>query len=157
CMSNQQCSDENGQLPYICKTKGGDCVPLLSKECAKVVGDSNDDNPLLVGGLFRPNSMLPYQAAVVLGAELALDEITKNLVGIPIGANGTRRPLVMIECDSENDALIPAKHLVNDIGVPAIIGPLTDQQVIDVALNVAVPKGTMMLTPSVASPAVVEV
>lgn len=151
CTSNKACSDENGQVPYICKTPGTPCTKLYSDDCQKIIGDYTDDNAVFYGILLN-HSASTYVTAPIDGIDLAVEEITKNVVGLPFGKDGSRRPLVFISCDTANDKLRAAKHLIEDIGVPAIVGPSNSDDLVEVALKEAVPKGVMLLSPQATSP-----
>jgi ABC-type branched-subunit amino acid transport system substrate-binding protein len=56
--------------------------------------------------------------------------------------------LVMVSCDESTNLIRAAEHLVKDLGVPAIVGPNTSQDTLDVSTNVTVPGGTVVITPT---------
>src|SRR5204862_4543158 len=58
------------------------------------------------------------------------------------------RPLVMVSCDESTNLVRAAQHLVNDLEVPAIVGPNTSQDTLDVSAKVTVPGGTVVITPT---------
>src|SRR5207237_320623 len=68
---------------------------------------------------------------------------------VPAGstsANG--RPLVLVSCDESTNLVRAATHLVNDLHVPAIVGPNTSQDTLDVSTKVTVPGGTVVMSPT---------
>jgi ABC-type branched-subunit amino acid transport system substrate-binding protein len=66
-------------------------------------------------------------------AELAVNEITANVVGVPGGGGGRPRPLASLACDESQDEIRAATHLVDDVGVAAIVGAGTSGDTIAVA------------------------
>ncbi len=85
--------------------------------------------------------------------ELAIDDFTQTVVGLPGGANNKPRPFVLVECDDGSDntkASSAATHLV-DVGVPAIIGPGGSGLATAVIQNVTIPAGVLVISPSATS------
>lgn len=157
CTSNKQCLDDNGQLPYICKSPGQPCTALLSKDCSKIIGNQKslaDDNVIILGhltGYTGPEK--DYANLTADGMQLATEEIATNAVGLPVLSDGQRHPLVFLSCDSTANYLRAAKHLVEDVGVPAIIGPTdTSDQALSVAVKLAIPDDVMLMQPWSGSP-----
>ena len=54
----------------------------------------------------------------------------------------------MVSCDASTDLVRAATHLVGDLHVPAIVGPNTSQDTLDVSTKVTVPGGTVVMSPS---------
>ncbi len=131
------------------KTPVAHCVKLLSEDCDGITGDYSNSQAIFVGSLFSTKgptaaTNLPRQQSAALGIEQI------NMAGgIPAGntsANG--RPLVMVSCDESTNLVRAAKHLVNDLHVPAIVGPNTSQDTLDVSTQVTVPGGTVVMSPT---------
>ena len=162
CKTNQECTDkftsdavgEGGAAPGVVaaaciKKPHGHCVPLLSDDCDTITGDYTDDSAIFIGSLFSTKgptaaTNLPRQQSAALGVE----EIN-NKGGIPNGdtsANG--RTLVMISCDESTNLVRAATHLVSDLQVPAIVGPNTSQDTLDVSTKVTVKGGTVVMSPT---------
>src|SRR5437763_1338359 len=66
----------------------------------------------------------------------------------PRTAGGSRRPIVVLSCDEFANSTRAATHLIEELHVPAIVGPNTSQDTIDLSNNVSVKGGTVMMTPS---------
>jgi branched-chain amino acid transport system substrate-binding protein len=125
-------------------------VDALAPDCALVTGPLGEEGVITLG------SILPTEGdAATIGrpleqaARLALLEI--NDAG---GLGGGRR-LAMVHCDSRGNraqGVEVARHLVERLGVPLIIGPAFSSVFIDVTTQVSAPGGTMTLSPSATSP-----
>ncbi len=154
CVTNQECTDKLA-APAICRQRDHLCIRLLSPECARITGDVLDDSVIIFGSI---NSVTgtngPSGLARQSSAELALNEIKASVSGIRPNADGKPRPLALVSCDDTVDSLAPARHLANDLEVPAIIGIASSSRVIDVATNVTIPKGVLLLTAAATSPAI---
>jgi len=166
CQTNQQCTDRAnadgstpaaavggaamaGPIAAVCVKPEGRCVQLLNEDCDAVTGDYLNDRAIILGSLFSTKGTqaatnLPRQQA----AALAIEQI--NAVGgVPGGESSAEaRPLVLVSCDESSNLVRAAEHLVNDLGVPAIIGPNTSQDTLDVSSKVTVPGGTVVITPT---------
>lgn len=138
----------DGPMPMICIKTASRCVPLLTAECTKVTGDYLDDQAIILGSMFSTSGA---QAEVNLAREksaiLAIDEI--NMAGgVPAGATSAGgRPLVLVSCD-EAKLLQAGAHLVNDLHVPAIIGPNTSQDVLDLSNKLTIAASTLVVSPT---------
>jgi len=76
--------------------------------------------------------------------------------GIPGATAGVLRPLVLVSCGSSQDLLRAGSHLVNDLRVPAIVGPTTSQDTITLTQQVTAPGGTVLITPTAAASSVAD-
>ncbi len=162
CTTNQECSDRLSEdamgeaggtgtaVAAACvKSPIPHCVKLLSEDCDSITGDYLNDRAIFLGSLFSTKgptaaTNLPRQQS----AALAIEQI--NMAGgIPSGSTSANpRPLVMVSCDESTDLRRAAKHLVNDLHVPAIVGPNTSQDTLDVSTDVTVPGGTVVMSPT---------
>lgn len=138
----------SGRVPAICEKTKGECVPLLSEDCTLVTGDYQNDQAIFIGSLFQTmNSTASQNVPRQQSATLAVEEI--NVAGgIPSEQAGKSRPLVMVSCDSSTDLIRAARHLVENIKVPAIVGPNTSQDTLDVSNQVTVKAGVAVLSPT---------
>lgn len=165
CATNQECTDkatqnaaengaggdggEQGVVPAVCIMPEGRCEPLLSEDCDSVTGDYLNDRAILIGSLFSTKgpqaaTNIPRQQA----AALAVEQIN-DVGGVPGGGTSTEpRPLVLVSCDETTNLVRAAEHLVKDLGVPAIVGPNTSQDTLDVSTKVTVPSGVVVITPT---------
>jgi branched-chain amino acid transport system substrate-binding protein len=62
------------------------------------------------------------------------------------------RPLALVACDDSVDASRATHHLVDDIGVPAIIGFRTSNEVIDLSTSTFIPRGVLTIAALNTSP-----
>jgi branched-chain amino acid transport system substrate-binding protein len=133
----------------FCLRASGRCVTLKSAECSKVTGPAADDDALLLGSLFATDGTSAAENnAYERAAMLAIQDI--NSVGGLTAAHpgGRPRPLVLVSCNTSRGALRPAQHLVQDLGVPAIVGPNDSQEALDVAVRVTIAHDTALLSPN---------
>ncbi len=162
CKTNQECTDafskeaigEGGAaattVAGACiKKPYAHCVKLLSDDCDGITGDYLDDKAIFVGSLFSTKGTtaatnLPRQQSATLGIEQI-----NTAGGIPLSdTTASGRPLVMVSCDESTNLVRAATHLVSDLQVPAIVGPNTSQDTIDVSNKVTVPGGTVVMSPT---------
>jgi ABC-type branched-subunit amino acid transport system substrate-binding protein len=164
CTTNQQCTDKassNAALPAaggandaavvasVCIKPEGRCAKLLSEDCSAITGDYLNDRAIILGSLFSTKGAqaatnLPRQQA----AALAIEQIDA-VGGVPTGETSAgARPLVLVSCDESTNLVRAAEHLVKDLKVPAIVGPNTSQDTLDVSTKVTVPAGTVVITPT---------
>jgi ABC-type branched-subunit amino acid transport system substrate-binding protein len=164
CVTNQDCIDKftadppdigvagaapDGPVAAVCIKPEQRCAALLSEDCNSITGDYTNDNAIIIGSLFSTKgpqaaTNIPRQQA----AALAVEQI--NAVGgIPAAAGSEEaRPLVLVSCDEVTNLLRAAEHLVKDLKVPAIVGPNTSQDTLEVSSKVTVPNGTVVITPT---------
>lgn len=155
CTSNVECSEilskdqgSDAPIPAACVKPEGRCVPLLTEHCDTITGDYRDPRAIFLGSLFSTKGA---QAATNLArqqsAALAIEQIN-DVGGVP--AYGHERPssLVLVSCDETTDLGRAATHLINDLKVPAIIGPNTSQDTLRVSSEFSSPAGTVVMTPT---------
>ncbi|HEX4476285.1 MAG TPA: ABC transporter substrate-binding protein [Polyangiaceae bacterium] len=159
CTTNNECTalatqlaadaGDGGTVPAVCTGMVKHCVNLYSVDCSYVTGDYTNDKAIIIGSLFSTKGSqgatnLPRQQS----ATLAVEEIN-NAGGVPSGQSaGSDRPLVMVSCDESTNLLRAAGHLVTDLGVPAIVGPNTSQDTIDVSNGLTIMAGTLVISPT---------
>jgi len=165
CATNQECTERAsmgaadalgaagagpGTVAAVCVKQGvSHCVNLLSEDCDHITGDYLNNRAIIVGSLFSTKGTtaatnLPRQQS----AELAIEQINAA-GGVPSGSTSANpRPLVMVSCDESTNLVRAAGHLVNDLHVPAIVGPNTSQDTLDVSTKVSVPGGTVVMSPT---------
>jgi ABC-type branched-subunit amino acid transport system substrate-binding protein len=153
CNTNVECTQKLGG-PAICRARDRRCAALLSPECPVVHGDVTNDDTIVFGTMFTlTGTNGPAGLARQRSAELALDEIKQSVGGIRSGVDGRPRPLAIVECDDNLDSVKPAAHLVDDVGVQAIVGVASSSRVIEVATSVTIPKGVLLISPTATTPA----
>ena len=166
CESNQQCIDEAAGSPAICRPSDGHCVEVLSEDCVEVFNSealARDDT--LVLGLLHPflNEFVSSGGPATNGVKMAFDELEAIRQGVPlVGDTRRTRKLAVVAChergarDEDEVHLRAARHLVEDLEVPAIIGCGFTPATIEVATQVTVPSGVLMLSPLSAGDAITQ-
>ena len=143
CKGHAECTGSPDN-PQACVA--GACVALASEDCTLGAGDLSGD-AIVIGALFQTTG--PAAATNVArqqSALLAVEEI--NAVGgVPAAGVGTRH-LALVTCDAALDVKRAARHLVDVLKVPAIVGPNTSQDTIAVTGEISAPGGTLLLTPT---------
>ena len=138
----------------ICRE--GQCVQLTTPECIVVRGNWRDPNAVFLGGYALLPREDPEGSTTVWDYELAVDELNSK-GGLP-DVNGTLHPLVIVICT--NDASAPGvdtlpkslSHLVDEVGVPAIVADLEPQNLIRAfQMTVAKSKQVFFLSPGAAT------
>jgi branched-chain amino acid transport system substrate-binding protein len=171
CHTNQECTDRAtaaaaaryedagpadgsdagppGTVPAMCVQSIGECVELLSDDCKTITGNYIDDNAILLGSLFSTSgTTASTNIQRQQSATLAIEEINNITGGGIPGKGGIKRPLVMLSCDEAVKASRAATHLIDELHVPAIVGPNTSQDTLDISNNISLMGGTVMMTPS---------
>ncbi len=164
CATNAECTEQataaaaadadadagssTATVPAICLQPEGRCVTLTSEDCTQVTGDYENDRSIVIGSLFAVQGTtatqnIPRQQS----AMLAIEEINAA-GGIPTSTYGSARPLAMVSCNTSSNLVRAANHLVNDLNVPAIVGPNTSQDTLDVSNKVTIQAGVVVLSPS---------
>jgi len=154
CATNAECMTRNGGAPAICRQDTKTCEALLSADCPKVYGDPSNDDAIVLGGLYTLSGVNQSSgSARMQSIELAIDDFTQTVVGLPGGSGGKPRPLVLVECDDQSDnghATDAANHLI-EVGVPAIIGPGGSGLATAVIQNATIPAGVLVVSASATS------
>ena len=152
CVSNAACSDEasaaaGSEVPAVCVKSSGKCVELLSTDCETVTGDYRSEDAIVIGSLFSTKGA---QAATNIqrqqSAMLAVAQIN-DVGGVP-SQSGTPKKLVLVSCDESTDLLRAGDHLVGELRVPAIVGPNTSQDTLDLSNSVSVPGRAVVMSPT---------
>ncbi len=156
CSTHAQCTAKASSAgnEVVARCVEGSCVELLSEDCKTVTGDPLEETSVLVGSLFATTGA---QGATNLqreqSARLAIEEVNSK-GGVPSSGSGHRK-LVMLSCDAAN-LTRAAKHLVDDLHVPAMVGPNTSQDTINVSNEVTVPGGTVVLSPTAVASSIID-
>ncbi len=150
CASNAECAAaarrDGHDEAVVCVRSKGKCVPLRSSDCNTISGDYRDEDAVVVGALLHDERDPSLERASFLAA----DEI--NSVGLPkLAESGRARPLVVVSCDGRGDVVRAARHLAEDLGVVAIVGPVADEDAVRVTQQVTSRSGTLLLSPSAAA------
>jgi branched-chain amino acid transport system substrate-binding protein len=156
CATNRDCSGRHGGAPWICrKEPAADlrrCVALESEDC-KVLGDREDvenDATLWFGTMYPTTGpRASYGIVAERGADLGRRDFMQIAHGLPsLRWDGPVRPVGLVVCNDANDAARAAHHLVDDVGVPAVIGVVPSQEIVDLATKIFVPNHVLVATES---------
>ena len=166
CSKNLDCVTRRG-ANWVCVRPEGACRSLLDGDCEVVLAGSRgaplsqkqevllDDDTIFFGFIADlrgsgKNAGLARRQAV----ELAVSDVHSVTQGIPGGASGQRRPIAFVTCSETKDATsapdpkVAARHLIDDLHVPAIIGASNSDTTINVFNGEALPKGTLLFSPN---------
>lgn len=114
-----------------------------------MTGDYADDDAITMASLFsttgaQANTNLARQQSAIL----AIEEINAA-GGIPMGpTSADSRPLVMISCDESVDLLRAGRHLLEELHVPAIVGPNTSQDTLDLSNKLSIAARSLVISPT---------
>ncbi len=156
CTKNADCS---GQGPLIV-CRACQCVNLTTELCTTIYTTGAqeealaDDNALYLGSILPTSGFdLDFGLIVQDAIKLAISDFAQG-GGIPLpGGTGTR-PIVLVGCSdgpNEDEYQAAAKHLVNDLGVQAIIGHAFSGATIQIATDVTIPAGVLLFSPTASS------
>ncbi|MBL9105718.1 MAG: protein kinase [Myxococcales bacterium] len=147
CATNADCA--GGEGPAICRAEQRRCVPLASERCRVIADEAavSRDDTLWVGAMYplgdRTSSFGVEGGRLV---ELARRDFVDLIGGLPPArAGGSPRPIGVILCDDADDYEAIAAHLVDDVGVPAVLGFGRSKEALDLASRHFVPKGVLAL------------
>jgi ABC-type branched-subunit amino acid transport system substrate-binding protein len=160
CTTNLECSKRvtagetdadggAGIIPAMCMKTTHRCVRLLSEDCTTITGDYTNDDAIVIGSMFSTTgAQATTNLARQQSAILAVEEINAA-GGVPAGGTSAGgRPLVMVSCDEAGHLLAAGSHLVRDLAVPAIIGPNTSQDTLDLSKMLTITGGTLVISPT---------
>jgi hypothetical protein len=123
CSSNRQCVAEHGGEAWHCHTQRHVCVEVASPDC-KVYAEphaAEADDVVWFGGMFPLAD--PNAASEMRATDLARQDFAQALGPSSARAGGLHaRPIGLAICDEGADALRAARHLADDVQVPAVIG-----------------------------------
>ncbi len=160
CSVNADCSSMGST--YVCRNST--CANLVTTLCTTLHATTanpadayNDDSAIIFGSIMPTGNASdgPYGHLVEDSIKLALDDFGK-VTGIPGLNGGANRPIVLVGCNdgpNEDPAQtdVAAKHLINDLGVAAIIGYAFSGNTVSVAQDVTIPQKTLLFSPSATS------
>jgi branched-chain amino acid transport system substrate-binding protein len=157
CQSNADCLAQSDYT--ICRRSAGAtsglCVPLLTQECSVVQGDWQNDDAFLFGSVL-PTTGSGYSTgkACENAIGLAVDDFqsaANGLPAVPGQDSKRRRPLAFVGCSDDSSAaqgVTAARHLVDVLGVPAILGAQWSGITTAIANEVTVSGRVLLISPS---------
>src|SRR6266511_737317 len=156
CTTSHECVEILGE-PSYCRSDLT-CTRLFTEDCKAVVpAKALDEDELILIGYMGPlvGENASYGLPTKEGAELAIDEIEHSVHGLLPVDGGSQRHLGMLVCDDDHDGQSgqrPAHHLVDDVQVPAIIGPAYSRITVAVTTEVTIPANVLVMSASATSP-----
>ena len=146
CTSDAVCADAGE--PSLCSLKLGQCVPVLSEGCVDLTGEYNKPDTLRLGAMLTLHG--PQQAINrerQRGLQLAVEQINAA-GGVQDARKGAAHPLALVTCDTGADPLRAARHLIEALGVPAILGPSSSEDTLRLATELSIAKRTLTMSPT---------
>jgi serine/threonine-protein kinase len=158
CRSDQECTTALGE-PAVCRPGADTCALLRSEDCRLVAEESDVANDATVwfGAMFplTGEEAQSFGTREFEAVDLARSDFAHMLRGMNARSGGAAvHPLAIVACDDSIDASRAAHHLVDDVGVPAIIGFRTSKEVIDLATSLFLPRGVLTLAALNTSPVI---
>jgi ABC-type branched-subunit amino acid transport system substrate-binding protein len=170
CITHNECIERlttgDTTVPAMCiKEPAPHCVQLTSEDCSIITGDYTDDSAVLIGSLLSVTGAqgatnIPRQQSAIM----AVEEINaSNASGgiLQSTTPGDTRKLVMLSCDEAANFPRAATHLIEELHVPAIVGPNLSQDTIDLTLGdearglpSSAKAGTVLMSPAAVASAI---
>jgi ABC-type branched-subunit amino acid transport system substrate-binding protein len=126
----------------------GHCASLRSEDCETITGPADDSRAILIGSLFATSgAQRQTNLARQRSAVLAVEQINAA-GGVRTTLAGHARPLALVSCDTVMNLSRAARHLIDDLGVSAIVGPNTSQDTLDLARQISIEAGTLLVSPT---------
>jgi branched-chain amino acid transport system substrate-binding protein len=145
CSTSARCSEQLGEAA-ICRKETGSCAKLASEDChvSAAPGDATNDTTIWIGTMFplTGDDAKGYGTREFRAVDLARADFAQMLAGANARPHGGR-PLALVACDDAADPQRALHHLVDDVGVPAVIGFRSSNEVIEAATSTLVPRGIM--------------
>ena len=145
------CVASNAGRPSTCRPDGR-CVALETDVCKVLADDKaiSDPTTLWIGTMFPTSSSDAYMASFGNASQRAVDLARRDFAsvsgGLPaLGANGAARPMGLVACDDAGDPGVAARHLVKEVGCPAVIGFKSSADVIELSSSLFIPSSTMVV------------
>jgi serine/threonine-protein kinase len=156
CTSARACTERHGGEPSVCRASDHACVPIASEDCKPLFepGDLTAEDTVWFGAMFPTKDGDPGTMWLD-GVEFARKEVAQATMSLE-GTHASQRVrhLALVACDDSVDPMRAAKHLVDDVGVPAIIGFHSGQETTDVAGGLLVGRQVLTIAPLTTHPLV---
>src|SRR5262249_1027881 len=140
CTSSRACSEVRGGAPWICRASDKRCVPIATPECTPRYepGDTTSDDTVWIGAMYPTTGKAfeAFGAMNIEGIDFARREIAGATRGLTAEGAPTRvRRIALVVCDdsSADVGARGAHHLVDDLGVPAVLGFGSGRRFVDLA------------------------
>jgi|GEM_PF-3166853 len=158
CTKNQECIDRLNGAPAICRKSDKKCVALTTPECPTVLAKQGNlsianDNAVIIGAM-TPAGSVELGTVMEDAVNMAQAEIENGfLKGLPPVPGSTEpRPLVVVACREFTGGLEGlirgANHLVKNVQVPLVIGPVDPSNGGIAASQVFLPNKVLNILPT---------
>ena len=151
CTSNAACSAENGGRAYVCRAADHACVAVDSEDCKASYEprDLERDDTVWLGAMFPLHGPAErFGAMNTGGAEFARSEVARAMGPLQDPSTQARvRPVALVECDDSENGVRAAHHLVDDVGVPAIVGFRSGDELMALATSLLIGRGVVSVAP----------
>jgi branched-chain amino acid transport system substrate-binding protein len=159
CTTNRACVERHGGEPWACRPTDGACVPIATDDCTPMFepGDLTADDTVWLGAMF-PVKGPSYGKMNMDGADMARREFAAatSSLSLPTASLHVKR-IALVGCDDRADASRAAHHLVDDVGVPAILGFGSGKMLTELEGSLLVPRRVMSVATLTSSPLITRV
>jgi serine/threonine-protein kinase len=153
CTKPSECTKKVGK-PAVCNPSGK-CAELASVDC-EVRADpvaQGSENTVWFGTMF-PKGDEDLQGDF-RGVDLGRQDFAQMMSGFAEAkGDAPVHPFGLVACDDSADLMRAARHLVEDVQVPAIIGFRSSAEIVDVGNALLIPNGVAAVIPLSTSPLV---
>jgi branched-chain amino acid transport system substrate-binding protein len=161
CTKTAECTSRLGDY-HICKrapgAPSGTCANLFSANCTRVSGDYKNDDAFIFGSVLPSTGPDTSTGKACENAIiLAIEDLRQTANGLPALAGEGKRPLVLVACSDQSDkevGMAGATHLVEEVGVSAIIGAQWSGVTTAIATTVTAKRDVLLLSPSATAVAI---
>ncbi|HEY8089312.1 MAG TPA: hypothetical protein VIF09_15740, partial [Polyangiaceae bacterium] len=159
CTTSSACTASHGGTPYACRPADGVCVPVASEDCTPMYEPDDLASPdtLWLGAMF-PVKGVSYGKMNMEGVDMARAELARE-TGALSGTNASLRVrrIALVGCDDAKDAKRAVTHLVDDVGVPAIVGFANGKELTELAASLLIQKHVLSIATVTSSPLVLRI
>jgi hypothetical protein len=156
CTSNAACAADAGGAPALCRKDTGKCVALEAPGCQVLASPESlaSDDTVWFGAMFPVTGPASrgYGRPAVEAVDLGRRDFNETVGGLPpVRPGGPRRLIGLVACNDADEPARVAAHLVDTVGVPAILGFARSKEVLDLAESLFIPRGVLALATNTAS------
>ena len=157
-----ECASTHGGVPHVCRASDGACIAIDSEDCVARFepGDATSDDTVWLGAML-PTKGPAAEAFGMMnadGADFARREIARATSALD-GTHASKRVrrVALVVCDDATDPKRAAHHLVDDVGVPAILGFGSGQTLVDLAGSLLIDRRVVSVASLTTSPLITRV
>ena len=162
CAHGRECVEAHGGAPYVCRASDHQCVAIDSQDCKATYepGDLVADDTVWFGAMFpaKGPQALQFGNMSLDGAELAREEVAAATAALTSTNSSKRvRRIALVACDDSEDPMRAARHLVDDVGAPAILGFRSGQELVELADGLLLPRQVVAVASLTTNPTITSV